>query len=57
MDTCSKQFLINIIDDTRFEAKVEIAINLLDILSDRIIAKKTGLDFNFIQKLREENNI
>lgn len=54
MDSYSNKFLTNIIEDTRFEAKVEIAINLLDILNDKIISRKTGLDINFIKNLREE---
>ena len=54
MDSYSNKFLTNIIEDTRFEAKVEIAINLLDILNDKIISGKAGLDINFIKKLRAE---
>ena len=36
------------------KAKMEIAVALLDILDDEIIAIKTGLEIQEIQKLREE---
>ena len=39
----------------REETKVEIALNLFDILDDTAIAKKTGLPLNHVQKLREEH--
>lgn len=57
MGSCCNKFLINIIEDTRFETKVEIAVNLLDIVEDKIISEKIGLDLNFVNKLREEKNI
>ena len=34
--------------------KLEIAINLLDILDDKTIALKTGLDINKVKELRKE---
>ena len=34
------------------EEKIEIAKNLLDVLDDETIAKKTGLDIDFIKSLR-----
>ncbi|MGG7162452.1 hypothetical protein ACQPVY_01860 [Clostridium ihumii] len=34
--------------------KLEIAINLLDILDDKTIALKTGLDVNKVKELRKE---
>lgn len=57
MDSCSNKFLINIIEDTRFEVKTAIAINLLDILDDIVISEKTGLSFELIKKLRKEKEI
>ena len=39
----------------REEAKIEIAMNLFDILDDTAIAKKTGLPLNHVQKLRKEH--
>lgn len=45
---------MNIIEDAKFEAQIEVAINLLDILDDKVISEKIGLDLEFIQKLREE---
>lgn len=54
MGSCCNKFLINIIEDTRFETKVEIAVNLLDIVEDKIISEKIGLDLNFVNKLRKE---
>ncbi|MGL5066472.1 MAG: hypothetical protein ACRC6T_01405 [Sarcina sp.] len=37
------------------EGKLEVAKNLLDVLSDEIIAVKTGLSIEVIKKLRAEN--
>jgi len=37
------------------EAKAEIAINLLDILDDAAISKKTGLPLNDVQALRKKH--
>ena len=34
---------------------IEIAINLLDILDDKTISEKTGLDIEIVKKIREEN--
>jgi len=34
------------------ESQLEIARNLLDILDDEIIAKKTGLDLDTVRQLR-----
>lgn len=42
------------IEDEKLETLVEVATNLLDILDDETIAKKTGLDIDCIKKLREE---
>ena len=36
------------------EGKVEIAINLLDILDDETISIKTGLEIDYIKNLRNE---
>ena len=41
----------------KMEEKRAIAISLLDILNDEMIAKRVGLDINEVRKLREENNI
>lgn len=57
MDNCSNEFLINIIEDIKFEVKTAIAIDLLDILDDIVISEKTGLSFEFIKKLRKEKEI
>lgn len=35
---------------------VEIAKNLLDVLSEEMIAKKTGLSIEEVKKLKEEMN-
>lgn len=43
------------IEREREEAVIEVAINFLDILDDETIAKKTGLDFEFVKQLRAEN--
>ena len=37
------------------EGKLEVAKNLLDVLSDEIISVKTGLSIEIIKKLRAEN--
>lgn len=42
------------IEDEKLEAIIEIATNLLDVLDDEMIAKKTGLEIGVIKKLREE---
>ena len=44
-------------EEGREETKVEIAMNLFDILDDTAIARKTGLPLNHVQKLREEHTI
>lgn len=36
------------------QSQLDIAKNLLDILSDEVIAEKTGLDIEAVQKLRQE---
>lgn len=33
----------------------EVAIKLLDILDDKTISEKTGLDIEIVKKLRKEN--
>ena len=38
----------------RYEEKINIAKNLLDVLDDDIISKKTGLDIEIIKNLRKE---
>ncbi len=38
------------------EGKIEVAKNLLDILDDETIAKKTGLSVEQIKKLRNNDN-
>ena len=42
-------------EEGREEAKFEIAINLLDVLSDEEIAKRIGLPLETVQQLRKEN--
>ncbi|MGL4873275.1 MAG: Rpn family recombination-promoting nuclease/putative transposase [Clostridium sp.] len=41
-------------DEGKKEKQIEIAKNLLDVLEDEIIAKKTGLDIEKVIKLRKE---
>ncbi|WP_207721005.1 hypothetical protein [Clostridium gasigenes] len=41
-------------ENERSEERIDIAINLLDVLNDETIAKKTGLDIKFVKALREE---
>lgn len=43
----------NMISSAKEEEKEEIAINLLDILEDEIIAKKVGLPIEKVKKLRD----
>ena len=38
----------------KLEEKLEIARNLLDVLDDETIAKKTGLSIEEVKKLREK---
>ena len=40
------------IEEGREEGKLEVAKNLLDILDDETISKKTGLSIEKIKKLR-----
>ncbi len=40
----------------RLKEKFSIAKSLLDVLEDNIIAIKTGLSLEEVQKLREEND-
>ncbi len=46
--------------ETRSQAEkdkaIEIAKNLMDILSEEMIAKKTGLSIEEVEKLKEEIN-
>ena len=37
------------------EGRIEVAIKLLDILDDKTISEKTGLDIEIVKKLRKEN--
>lgn len=39
----------------KLEEKLEIARNLLDVLDDETIARKTGLSIEEVKKLRERN--
>ena len=38
------------------KGKIDIAINLLDILEDDIIAEKTGLSIEEVKELRKKNS-
>ena len=42
--------------ENRKEGRKEVAINLLDILDDEIIALKTGFSIEEVRELRKENN-
>ena len=42
------------IEKGRIEGKIEVAIALLDILDNEMIASKTGLEIQEIQRLRQE---
>ena len=44
------------IEEGKLEEKIEIARNLLDVLDDETIAKKTGLSIEEVKKLREKIN-
>ena len=41
-------------EEGRIEEKIEIAKNLLDILDDKTIAAKTGLDIEVVRRLRRK---
>lgn len=41
--------------EERNDAIIEVAINILDLADDETIAKKTGLDVDFVKQLRKEN--
>ena len=43
-------------EEGRLEEKLDIARNLLDVLDDETIAKKTGLSIEEVKKLREKIN-
>jgi predicted transposase/invertase (TIGR01784 family) len=43
-------------EEGKIEGKIEVAKNLLDILDDETIAKKTGLSVEQIKKLRNNDN-
>lgn len=45
----------NMINSAERRKTIEIAINLLDILDDKTISEKTGLDIEIVKKIREEN--
>lgn len=45
------------IEKGKKEEKLQIAINLLDVLPDEIISNKTGLSLEEVKKLRSENSI
>ena len=40
----------------RNEEKIQLARNLLDVLDDKTIALKTGLDIEEVRKLRNNSN-
>jgi hypothetical protein len=42
------------VNTAQIKKAVEIAKNLLDVLSDDVISKKTGLAIDIIKKLRED---
>ena len=42
------------IEEGRLEEKLDIARNLLDVLDDETISKKTGLSIEEVKKLREK---
>lgn len=44
----------DLMDDSRMEALIESARNLLDVLSDEVIAEKIGLPLEKVQELRRE---
>ena len=44
-------------EEGRLEEKLDIARNLLDVLDDETIAKKTGLSIEEVKRLREKINI
>lgn len=44
-----------LVEDGKFEGKVEMAINLLDLLDDVTIAQRSGLDLDYVKQLRQEN--
>lgn len=44
----------SLMDEGKKEKAIEIAKNLLDILSVEMIAKKTGLTLDEVKKLKEE---
>ena len=48
-------FIKDMKEEGREEAKIENAINLLDILSDEQIAEKIKLPLETVQQLRKEN--
>ncbi len=43
-----------LIQDERYEEKLQIAKNLLDILDDKMIALKCKLSINEVEELRKE---
>ena len=44
----------DLMDDSRMEALIESARNLLDVLSDEVIAEKIGVPLETVQELRRE---
>ena len=48
-------FIKDMKEEGREEAKFEIVINLLDVLSDEEIARRIGLPLETVQQLRKEN--
>jgi predicted transposase/invertase (TIGR01784 family) len=43
--------------DGREEGKIEVAVNLLDVLDDNTISEKTGLTLKQVKKLREKDKV
>ncbi|MGL5084824.1 MAG: hypothetical protein ACRC68_03775 [Clostridium sp.] len=43
------------IETEREDAVIEVVINFLDVANDETIAKKTGLDVEFVKQLRADN--
>ena len=54
-DFNEEAFIKDMKEEGREEAKFEIVINLLDILSDEEISMRIGLPLETVQQLRKEN--
>src|SRR5699024_5538564 len=46
----------NMINSAERRKTIEIAINLIDILDDKTISEKTGLDIEIVKNLREDKS-